>query len=136
MKRWICLILAALLILAIAGIAGYRWHETSRARNTAQRVRTLLYKGRLDDAEVVLEHWLKTQPTAAEFHYLKARLAFARHDLPLLQGELTKARAHWVTLSYLWLVFGAYSLHVLITGLRRNPCSATLQRTPTKSILK
>jgi tetratricopeptide (TPR) repeat protein len=93
MKRWICLILAALLILAIAGIAGYRWRETSRARNTAQRVRTLLYEGRLDDAAVALEQWMKTQPDAAELHYLKARLALAHHDLRLLQDELTRARA-------------------------------------------
>jgi len=52
-----------------------------------------LQEGRLDEASVVLERWLKNQPQAAEAHYLKARLAWAQNDFPLANDELTRARA-------------------------------------------
>jgi tetratricopeptide (TPR) repeat protein len=62
-------------------------------RREAQTVRHALEQGRLDVASRVLEHWLGNRPQAAEAHYLKARLAWARNDLPTVQQGLARARA-------------------------------------------
>ena len=91
MKHRTGLILGTLLILAMAAVGGIWWCNVIAARYTAQTVRTALYEGHLDEASAVLDRWLKNQPQVAEAHYLKARLAWARNDLPLIHMELAKA---------------------------------------------
>ena len=65
----------AVLSLATAGIVGVWLRGEVTARRQARIVRRALDEGYLDEAAVVIEHWLKTEPRSAEAHYLKARLA-------------------------------------------------------------
>src|SRR5262249_15493193 len=70
---------------ATVAIAVWR---TDRDAATARRA---LADGRLDQASEALERWLKSSPRSAEAHYLKARIAWARHDLGTVHQELERA---------------------------------------------
>ena len=93
MKHRTGLILLASLILVMIVFARAWWHGVTTARSQAQKVQIALRKGRLDEASAVIDQWLKSQPRAGQAHYLKARLAWAKNDLPLVYQEMTRARA-------------------------------------------
>jgi tetratricopeptide (TPR) repeat protein len=82
---------AALAILALLIIPALWLRGELVVRREALAAREALDQGRLDDAAALLDRWLGHRPRAAEAHYLKARLAWARHDLGTVQQELDKA---------------------------------------------
>jgi len=86
------LILVAV-VFTMASLAAVWLYVQMADRRDAQTVRHALEQGQLDKASRVLEHWLGNRPQAAEAYYLKARLAWARNDLPTAQQGLARARA-------------------------------------------
>jgi tetratricopeptide (TPR) repeat protein len=63
------------------------------AGREARTIRRAIDGGRWDEASRVVERWLRSSPHAAEAHYLKALIAWARNDLPLVDEELMRARS-------------------------------------------
>src|SRR5579885_1956134 len=89
--RWRISLVGGLAVgLAVAGaIALVVWP----AGRDAAAARRAVSEGRLDEASDALRRWLRASPRSAEAHYLKARVAWARRDLPGVQQELERARA-------------------------------------------
>jgi tetratricopeptide (TPR) repeat protein len=86
-RRRIMLVGGLAAVLAI--VAAIAIGRTDRDAATARRA---LADGRLDRASAALDRWLKSSPRSAEAHYLKARIAWARHDLGTVHQELERAR--------------------------------------------
>ncbi len=86
--RWTVFVGGAAAILAtIAAIAVWR------ADRDAATARRALADGQLDRASESLERWLNSSPRSGEAHYLKARIAWARHDMGTVNLELERAQA-------------------------------------------
>ncbi len=95
-RRWRkstkCLLVAVPALAALTGIILWLPAELA-ARQDARTARRCLDEGRLDEAASVLDRWERIQPRAAELHFLRARLAWARNELSSVQKELASARA-------------------------------------------
>lgn len=92
-RRKHLVIIIVAVVFTMASLAAVWLYVQMADRCDAQTVRHALEQGQLDEAYRVLEHWLGNRPQAAEAYYLKARLAWARNDLPTAQQGLTRARA-------------------------------------------
>ena len=86
------IIAAAFLILLALGAVGFYVGRDTIGRREAHAVTLALDEGRHDDAAIALDRWLKDSPDSAEAHFLKARLAWLKGDLPVAQGELDNAQ--------------------------------------------
>jgi tetratricopeptide (TPR) repeat protein len=87
----IALVGGAVAMLAIVGaIAAI---AVARADRDAEAARRALADGRLDKASGAIERLLKSSPSSAEAHYLKARVAWARDDIETASRELDRAGA-------------------------------------------
>lgn len=81
-----------LVTIVVAGLLAWWASAELAARNDARQARRSLDEGRLADADAALGRWERARPRSAEMHYLRARLAWARGDLPALQTELARAQ--------------------------------------------
>jgi tetratricopeptide (TPR) repeat protein len=86
-RKWLVGVVGVVLATSAAIAAIVVW----RADRNAATARRALAEGRLVEASEALERWLKSSPRSAEAHYLKARIAWARHDLGTVQQELDRA---------------------------------------------
>ena len=89
-RRRIVIIAASLLLLALCAVGLYLRRDTF-ARGEGSDVRLALDQGKVNEAAIALEHWLKASPDSAEAHYLKARLAWSVSNLRAVEEELTRA---------------------------------------------
>jgi tetratricopeptide (TPR) repeat protein len=87
------LVYAAVLVL-FGSVAGGLWlRRTVLIESETRMVLTALESGRLEEAAAGVERMSQSSPQSAEVHYLKARIAWARKDLPAVDRELERARA-------------------------------------------
>ncbi|MHB1557223.1 MAG: tetratricopeptide repeat protein, partial [Isosphaeraceae bacterium] len=84
------LLIVALAVPIVAGAATVAVRLLDRDARTARRA---LAEGRLDDASAALDRWLRSSPRSAEAHFLRARIAWERNDLPTVHEELDRARS-------------------------------------------
>jgi len=91
-RKYLVFIIVVAVVLTLASTAMVWLYLQIADRREAQTIRHALEQGQLDEASRVLEHWLGNRPQTAEAYYFKARLAWARNDLPTVQQALGKAR--------------------------------------------
>jgi tetratricopeptide (TPR) repeat protein len=89
-RRRIVISAAGLTLLALCAVGYYLWRDAI-AGGEASAVRLAIDQGRVHEAAVALEHWLKVSPSSAEAHYLKAQLAWSVSNLRAVEEELTRA---------------------------------------------
>ncbi len=92
-RKYLVFIIVVAVVFTMVSPAVVRVYVQIADRRAAQTVRHALELGQLDEASRVLEHWLGNRPQVAEAYYLKARLAWARNDLPTVHQALGRARA-------------------------------------------
>ncbi len=85
------MIIAVIPLLVVASVAGL-WLCREMFVDREQPIVRALAEGRLDEASSALNRWLSSSPESAEAHFFKARIAWARDDLPTVEQELVRAQ--------------------------------------------
>jgi tetratricopeptide (TPR) repeat protein len=90
-RRWV--LVAASIALSAVGALAYWFASEAPVRTDAEQARRAVRTRRFDEALAPLGRWLRAQPSSAEAHLLRARVAHARGDLAILEREIARAQA-------------------------------------------
>jgi tetratricopeptide (TPR) repeat protein len=116
------IIFGALLMVPLSAALLW-WCRDALAHRDARKAHLSLEQGRIDEAAFAIERWLKSAPDSADAHYMKARLAWAQHDLSTVDRELTQAER----LGYSWHQLARLRGLLLARGSQKSEAEAMLR---------